>query len=273
MAAPRNTDKSISAIHRTFISGCHILHYHGVLDAYGHLSVRHPDDPKKFIMSRYIAPGTISSPQDLIEYWVDTAEPVDPNSPKGYSERCIHSECLKKFPNVNSVIHSHSEAVVPYAISGVPLRPTYHMAGFLGPKVPVFEIADAYRKTDTQDMLVRNIHLGAALAAEFSDDKSSSNTAEPDHAVVLMRGHGLTVVAPSIEDCVLRAVYTQKNAMIQTTALTTLAGHRGGDASGIRYLSETEAKAAEDMTKWSAMRPWKLWLREVESADMYVNLA
>lgn len=69
-------------------------------------------------MSRYIAPGTISSRADLIEYWVDNAEPVQPNAAKGYSERCIHSEVLKRYPEVNSVIHSHSEAVVPYSISG-----------------------------------------------------------------------------------------------------------------------------------------------------------
>lgn len=71
-------------------------------------------------MSRYIAPGTISSSSDLVEYYVDTAEPVDPNSPKGYSERCIHSEILKRFKSVNAVIHSHSQAVVPYTINGVP---------------------------------------------------------------------------------------------------------------------------------------------------------
>lgn len=261
-------EAAIKALYRTFISGCHILHYHGVLDAYGHLSVRHPLKPDIFIMSRYIAPGTISSPSDLIEYYVDTAEPVDPKSPKGYSERCIHSECMKRYPEVNSVIHSHSEEVVPYSITGVPLRPCYHMAGFLGSKVPIFEIADAYRPEDTQDMLVRNTHLGSALAAEFSEGGRGQS---PDYPVVLMRGHGLTVVAPAIEDCVLRAIYTQKNAAIQTTALNTASAHGGGQK--VRYLNETEAKAAADMTRWSAQRPWKLWLREIESANLYVNLA
>ena len=72
-------------------------------------------------MSRYIAPGTISSESDLVEYYVEDAEPVDPNAPKGYSERCIHSEVMKRFKDVNAVVHSHSEAVVPYSISGVPL--------------------------------------------------------------------------------------------------------------------------------------------------------
>jgi ribulose-5-phosphate 4-epimerase/fuculose-1-phosphate aldolase len=121
-----------SHLNRTYIHGCHILHYSGVVDAYGHLSVRSPSDPSHFMMSRYIAPGTISSPMDLVEYNVSDASPVDPSSPNGYSERCIHSEIYKRFPEVHSVIHSHSEAVVPYSISGVSLRPCYHMAGFLG---------------------------------------------------------------------------------------------------------------------------------------------
>ena len=89
-----------------------------VLDAYGHLSVRHPTKPEIFIMSRYIAPGTISSESDLIEYYVVNAEPVDPTATKGYSERCIHSEVYKRYPDIQSVVHSHSEAVVPYSISG-----------------------------------------------------------------------------------------------------------------------------------------------------------
>lgn len=111
-------DAVLKQTYRDFISGCHILHYHRVLDAYGHLSVRHPHHSDRFIMSRYIAPATIASERDLVEYYVENAEPVDTNSPKGYSERCIHSEILKRFPEVNSVIHSHSEAVVPYSISG-----------------------------------------------------------------------------------------------------------------------------------------------------------
>ncbi|KAF3768637.1 hypothetical protein M406DRAFT_320930, partial [Cryphonectria parasitica EP155] len=123
---------ALQNLYRKFITGCHILHYHGVLDAYGHLSVRHPFDQHMFIMSKYIAPGTISSPDDLIIYYVDNAEPLDPSSTKGYSERHIHSEVYKRHRNVQAVIHSHAESVIPYTISGVPLRPCYHMAGFLG---------------------------------------------------------------------------------------------------------------------------------------------
>lgn len=145
------------------------------------------------------------------------------------------------------------------------------MAGFLGSKTPIYDNAKYVRaEVDVPDMLIRNTHLGGALASHFAD---SENATEPDHTVVLMRGHGLTVLAPTIQDCVLRAVYTQKNASIQTTSLTTRAAYFGSNGAPveIQYLSEDESKAALDMTRWSAMRPWGLWLREVEATGLYVN--
>jgi ribulose-5-phosphate 4-epimerase/fuculose-1-phosphate aldolase len=122
-------------------------------------------------------------------------------------------------------------------------------------------------------MLIRNTHLGNALASHFTN--SASGTV-PDYMVVLMRGHGLTVLGPTIQDCVLRAVYTQKNATIQTTSLLTHAAHFGSNTPAaskaeIQYLSDAESKAALEMTRWSAMRPWGLWLREVEAAGLYIN--
>jgi ribulose-5-phosphate 4-epimerase/fuculose-1-phosphate aldolase len=258
---------------RQFITGSHVLHYHSVLDAYGHLSFRHPSNPSTFFMSRYIAPATISSPEDLIEYRVSDAEPVDPSSStKGYSERRIHSEVYKRHPSVRAVVHSHSEAVVPYTVSGVPLRPCYHMAGFLrSGGAPVYEISEHLQEGDERDMLVRNEGLGGALAERFDGGV----------AVALMRGHGFTAVGEGIEEVVLRAVYTQKNAAIQTAALTTRAAYLAGgggeattaDAQGIRYLSEEETADATEMTRWSAQRPWKLWAREVEACGLYVNSA
>ena len=226
-------------------------------------------------MSRYIAPATISSEQDLVEYYIENAEPVDPKSPKGYSERCIHSEILKRFPDVNAVIHSHSETVVPYSISGVPFQAAFHMAGFLGTHAPVFDIGKYYEAGERRDMLIRNTRFGAALASYFmgKDEKD-----QPDHAVVLMRGHGFTVQGASIMDVVLRAVYTQQNASIQTTALLTRAAHFGSSqtassgAEDVVYLSEEETEGATEMTKWSAGRPWRLWCREVEAQGLYVNM-
>jgi hypothetical protein len=134
-----STDASLKEVYHKLISGAHILHYHqyvqpvlpiavpadshlSVLDAFGHLSARNPSNPSTFIMPRSIAPGTIRSPQDLVEYHISDASPLDPNAPKGYLERCIHSEIYKRFPHVQAICHSHSEAVVPYSISGEQLE-------------------------------------------------------------------------------------------------------------------------------------------------------
>lgn len=96
-----------------------------VLDAYGHLSIRHPHDPTRFFMARSVAPGIISSVDDLIEYYIEDAEPVNTSAAKRYSERCINSEIMKRFPDVNAVVHSYAPAVVAYTINGVPLRAVY----------------------------------------------------------------------------------------------------------------------------------------------------
>lgn len=258
----------LSALYRKFITGCHILHHNNVLDAYGHLSVRHPFDPHIFIMSKHFAPGTISSPDDLIEYHVHNAEPLDPTQTKGFSERHIHSEIYKRHPRVQAVIHSHAESVIPYTISAVPLRPCYHVAGFLGAGKKGFpEVYDASRHLqadDIPDLLVRNAHLGEPLAACFDGGA----------VVALMRGHGLTVVASSIEVVVSRAVYTVKNAGIQTTAMAMQAAFaaQGGQA-GLQFLDERESQASTQMGKDTSQRPWKLWVREVEASGLYVNSA
>ena len=114
------------------ITANHILHYQNVVDAYGHVSFRHPDKPNVFIMSGDKAPALVSSPSDLIEYRVSDSSPVDPNVKKGYQERFIHSELYKRFPDINSAVHSHSHAVLPYTMNGVAMQPAFHIAGFLG---------------------------------------------------------------------------------------------------------------------------------------------
>ncbi|KAH7141805.1 class II aldolase and Adducin domain-containing protein [Dactylonectria macrodidyma] len=216
-------------------------------------------------MSHSIAPATISSPKDLIAYKVDNAEPVEFTSSKGYEERRIHSEIYKRHPHIHAVVHSHSEAVVPYAISVAPLRACYHMAGFLGADgAAVFDIAKHRDPAQGADMLVRNEQTGAALAKTFDNS----------NRVTLMRGHGFTVVADSIEVAVMWAIYTQKNAAIQTTAATLQSTYGGtGSDMPLSYLSSEESSVAREMTKRTVERPWQLWVREVESCGLYVNTA
>lgn len=122
-------------------------------------------------------------------------------------------------------------------------------------------------------MLVRNIRLGEALADQFSI--SESENCDMTHAVVIMRGHGMTVAAPTMKECVLRAIYTQENAAIQTTVLMTRAASHPAitNLPEARFLNKKEAAAAASMTHWSAERPWNLWVKEVEQAGLYVNRA
>lgn len=134
----------------------------------------------------------------------------------GFSERFIHSEVYKAYPAAQAVVHSHALPVMPFTISSVPLRACFHMAGFLGAGVPVWDFDTVYSDADQQDMLVRNAKLGASLARSLGDGEGSG---ELNHAVSLMRGHGMVVVAENIEMVVFKSVYTLQSAVVQQTAI------------------------------------------------------
>jgi len=219
-------------------------------------------------MSGDRAPALVSSPLDLIEYKVLDSSPVDPNSKKGYQERFIHSEIYKRYPEVNSVIHSHSEAVLPYTMSGVAMKPTFHIAGFLGTNVPIYDIMPLYSEDDQQDMLVNSVKFGSSLASAFS----TSETSSPEHNVVLMANHGFTTVGTSIKQAVYRAVYTHVNASIQTNAITLRNAAIGvgvGVGGELRYLNTEQVKGSLKMNAASQDRPWALWVEEVRACRLY----
>lgn len=144
-----------------------------------------------------------------------------------------------------------------------------HVATWEDFSVPLWYIADAYKTEDKKDLLVRNSHLGASLAASFSDEPLKNSL--PDRSVTLMRSHGATVLGENIQEVVMKAYYTQKNALIQTTALTIRAA--GKPDIPMRYLGEDEIQDSADMTKWANQRPWQLWVQEVESYPLYINNA
>ena len=219
-----------------------ILFNQGVLDAFGHVSVRHDKDPQRFLLARNMAPGQVCA-QDILEFTLD-GDPIDADGQRVYLERFIHGEIYKARPDVMAVVHSHSPSVVPFSVSRTtPLRPICHMAGFLGTHVPVFEIRDT--AGDTTDLLVTNPSLGAALAKTL--DKNT---------VVLMRGHGNTVVADTLQKVVYRAVYTEVNARGQLQA--TQLGE-------VTYLSEQEGLATLKSVEGQAGRAWNLWKRTVQA--------
>ncbi len=220
----------------------HILALQGVVDGFGHISVRSAKDPNHYFISRSRAPALVSA-DDIMEYDLDD-QPINPRGRTSYLERFIHSEIYKARPDVQSVIHSHSPAVIPFGVSNVPLRPISHMAGFLITAVPVFEIRDA--GGNATDMLIRNKALGAALAQRLGSG-----------TVVLMRGHGDTVVGNSIKTAVLHAIYTEANARLESDAIQL-----GGK---ITFLNETEAAKIGEQNDKLVDRPWELWRIEALS--------
>ncbi|KAK4939727.1 hypothetical protein LTR10_020011 [Elasticomyces elasticus] len=255
---------------RDLIWANHILHNHGVVDAYGHVSIRHPTDSSVYIMCGYMAPAMVSSPSDLIHYHVSSSDPVDPNAKKGYSERFIHGEIFRRFPSVNCVVHSHAEEVLPYVVSTqVPMRAVYHMAGFMGSKsVKVFDIDPHYRLEDQRDMLIRNARFGVALAAEFGGGE------KPEETVVLMRRHGFTCVAENLVTAVYRAIYTRINAEVQTKALTIARLSGGDEVNGqgeFEGLTDGQGEGCKIMCETYQDKPWRLWVKEVERNPLYDN--
>ena len=220
----------------------HILVHEGVLDGFGHISVRDPANPQQFFIARSMAPALVTE-ADLVTCNLD-GEVIAPAGGKTYVERFIHSEIYKARPDVHSVVHSHSPAVIPFGVTGARLRPICHMSGFLGATVPVYEIRrDA---GETSDLLIRNQALGRALA-----DSLGSAT------VALMRGHGSVTVGVSIQQAVFRAIYTENSARLQLEA------SRLGE---INFLTDGEAQATSDMNDQHLDRPWQMWVRRVRAA-------
>jgi ribulose-5-phosphate 4-epimerase/fuculose-1-phosphate aldolase len=228
----------------------HILHHQGIADAFGHVSVRHDRDPTRFLLARNLAPVRVQA-ADILEYDVASGEPLSPDPPRLYLERYIHSEVYRARPDVMAVVHNHSPAVLPFCIArGARLKPVCHMAGFLGGAAArdgpaLFEIRD--HAGDASDLLIRNRALGAALASTLGDGR-----------VVLMRGHGCTVVAETLRVAVFRAVYTEVNARLLLQA---------APLGALEFLTPEEADATRITNEGQAARPWDLWREQAQRAE------
>ena len=212
-----------------------ILADQGVLDGFGHVSVRHPEHPGRLLLSRSLAPA-LTTADDIMEYDLDCT-PLTAQGRPSFLERFIHCEIYRARPDVMAVIHTHSQGVIPFANSSVPLRPMFHVAGFLAAGVPVFEIR---AHAGLSNLLIADARLGQALAATLGDK-----------SVVLMRGHGDVVVGPSVQVAVYRAIYTDVNARLQAQALAL-----GGP---VTYLEKEEGEKADQVQQQVVMRPWELW--------------
>jgi ribulose-5-phosphate 4-epimerase/fuculose-1-phosphate aldolase len=229
----------LAGVRADVVAGNRILAHHGVLDGFGHVSARHPDDPDRFLLSRSRAPELVED-ADLMVFDLDSS-PVGGDARQPYLERFIHGAIYRARPDVHAVVHSHSPSVIPFAASTVRLRPIYHMSGFLSGETRVFDIRHRFGCTD---MLVRNRAQGEALAAELGEA-----------GVVLMRGHGFVACAASVPLAVFRSIYTEQNAALQAKAVAL-----GGE---VTYLDPEEARLAAAMNAGVVGRPWELWKRQV----------
>jgi HCOMODA/2-hydroxy-3-carboxy-muconic semialdehyde decarboxylase len=189
-------------------------------------------------MARSIAPELVTA-KDILEYDL-SGEPVEAKGVQLFIERFIHSEIYRARPDVLAVAHNHAPSLIPFGVTGVELKPLYHMSAFLGAGVPVFEIRATGGETD---MLVRNPALGKALAKTLGS-----------RPVALLRGHGAVVVATDLPRVVFRSVYTEQNAKLQAQAMQL--------GKQVKYLDAEEAKKAEASIGGTIGRPWELWKRK-----------
>jgi HCOMODA/2-hydroxy-3-carboxy-muconic semialdehyde decarboxylase len=220
------------------VAANHILYTKNIVDGLGHVSARHDKDPNLYVLAAEKAPGLVER-EDLAIYDLDSnAQTLRDRRP--YNERFIHGEIYKVRPDVKSVIHCHTPSLVTFCVCQVPLRPLYHMSGFLGCGVARFEIREFAK--EATDMLVSSPQLGASLAKVLADKQ-----------IVLMRGHGATMAGQSVKHAVYRAIYAALNAIMQMDAM------RMGE---ITFLSDEEAMKGMDINDRFVERSWALWKLE-----------
>ena len=213
-----------------------ILAREDVVDAYGHISVRHPDNPRHFFISRSVAPELVER-EDIVELGLD-GEPVREEKRTLYLERFIHAAILEARPDIQAVVHAHAEDILPFGIAQArPLRPVIHSGSFIGANVPVWDIADRFGDTN---LLVINMEQGRDLAKCLGANN-----------VALMRGHGFASAGRSLIEVVRMSVYLPRNARALLRA-----NELGGE---IKYLSQGEIDARNRGYSPYSGETWRAW--------------
>jgi HCOMODA/2-hydroxy-3-carboxy-muconic semialdehyde decarboxylase len=204
---------------RDLVTANHILAHHGVLDAFGHVSMRHPEQPDQYIISRSLSPAYVSE-ADLQCYRV-SGELVSGDERPGYVERPIHAAVYEARPDVMAICHNHSPSVIPYGVTGVTLRPMFHTGALIGADIPTWDIADEWGDTD---LLVRTMDQGRSLARTLGP-----------RTTALMRGHGSVVAGPNLKVIAGACIYLERNALLQMQAMAM---------GTVRFLTPGEVEAA-----------------------------
>jgi len=236
------------AVKDQLVQAYRILVHEGVLDGFGHVSARSVKDPGIFYMPRAMPPSLVTK-EDILALRVSDSQPIDAQGRKVNGERYIHGEIYKARPDVMAVIHSHSQSVIPLSLTPIPLKPVIVQAGFLPLESPTFEIRDV-RGKEARGMQVTNEKRGAALAKELGNGP-----------VILMRGHGDTVVGHSIKQAVVFAVYIDTDARMQTQAM--LLSHHIVTLNQAELFGENE---------FDINRPWEYMLAKTMTPEQKAKI-
>ena len=216
----------------------------GVLDAFGHVTLRHPTDPGRYLMSRSRAPELVE-PDDILEFTLDS-KPVKPTDLRLYGERVIHGEIYQARPEVNAVCHHHAPSILPFCISGAELKPVYHLGATIGEKAPFWDSRDEFGDTN---LIVAKPEEGASLARALGP-----------HWIVLMRRHGATVAGKTLEELTFRTIYTVRNAAMQIQA------HTLGTVSPLN-AAETALAGEYNLRPGPVARAWEYWSVRLDKTE------
>lgn len=217
-----------------------ILASEGVLDAFGHISIRHPNNPERYFMACSRSPALVSQ-QDIMEYTL-ASEPIHQAGRAMYAERYIHGSLYQERPDVFAVCHNHAHDLLPFSVTGTPLRPITHMSSVIGATIPIWDIRSDFGDTD---LLVTNPAKALSLTRCLGPQR-----------VALMRGHGSVVTGASVREVVFTSIYLHLNAAMILKA--KILGE-------INYLSDGEIKlaSAQIFGETSQNRAWEFWAARV----------
>ena len=219
-----------------------ILAHEGVVDAFGHVSIRHPSFADRYILSRARAPECIER-ADLMEFTLD-GDALDAGGRKPYAERFIHGAVYAARPEVQAVVHNHSPSVIPFGITGTALRPVMHMCASMGTHVPLWDSRTTFGDTN---LLVTSMEMARDLAAALGNE-----------SVALMRGHGCVVAGQSLREVVFNSVYLELNAQLQLKASAL---------GAITFLTDGEVAAIlRTRRSFTYERAWEYWCQRAGRA-------
>jgi ribulose-5-phosphate 4-epimerase/fuculose-1-phosphate aldolase len=241
---------ALDDVRRELARANRILAHEDVLDAFGHVSVRHPDDPGRYLLSRSRGPELVEA-DDILEFTLDS-EPVVPPTRRLYSERVIHGCIYQARPDVHAVVHHHAPSIMPFVIAGVDLVPVFHLGATMGAKAPFWDSRDEFGDTS---LLVIKPEEGRSLARALGS-----------HAMVLMRRHGATVAGENLHQVVFRSIYSARNAEHQWRA------HALG---GVGPLTAGEASLASghNLQPGPIERAWEYWAGRLDKTEALVAAA